>query len=118
MIIGNEVSYLTLEGLVEQFNVFEEVRELTQYDITENFPKYGERKYTLYNLKGEIEYIDNCKMVVFSDAEEVLIEDDTRVLNGFLEQSIFEIAYSTDNHIFEAEIVFKDGFINIAAHYA
>ena len=117
MIKGNEIRNLSVRGLVEQFNVFEDFKELTRYDITESFPKYGERRYTVYNLKGEIEYIDNCRMLVFSDAEEYLTIDDTRVLNGFMEESVFEILYSTDNNVFEAEIILKDGFINIVAHY-
>jgi hypothetical protein len=118
MIKGNITGYLTMNKVIEQFIIFEDFNELTRYDVTEEFGDKSPRTYSLWNLKGEIENLDDGnKIVCFSDAEELIYEGEMKVLMGFLESSVLEIAYSTDNGVYEVELTFRDGTINIVANY-
>lgn len=77
-------------------------------------PLHGERRYTLYNLRCDIEGIGDDEIVVFYDAEEVLFEDMTRVLNAFLISSLKNVSYQSKfgkEHI--VKFKFSSGYIEI-----
>lgn len=78
-----------------------------RYTITEYFAKCGMCTYELYNLI--MEYEDG--IVFCSDAEEVLLENNTYVLNGFLTESVIYVGFQK----YETMITlsFDDGYIRI-----
>ncbi|ROR28170.1 hypothetical protein EDD66_105109 [Mobilisporobacter senegalensis] len=103
-----------IDNIREFFEENDNWQDTTKYEVIERFPLYGERRYTLYNLLCEIDGLGKDEMVVFYDAEDVLIEDITRVLNMFLVTSVKKVSYECkfgNEHI--VKFKFSDGYIEI-----
>lgn len=94
------------EQLVDKIEEWTWCAGIMDWHITEDFLKNGEREYYLQGLK--MDYEDD--VVVSSDMNDELIEDLTRVLNGFAVASIINIEIQ-DKHVIK--IYFKDGSITI-----
>ena len=108
---GENGHTITIEGLVDQLQIFTDWREITKYNITENFPKIGKCTYALVNLNADIE----DGMAAFYDAEEILPEDSTRVLNNFMLESVLSVRHDwkEGTNIYTVLIKFEDGTISI-----
>lgn len=71
-----------------------------KYKVIEDFPLYGKRRYSLKDLRAEIE----SEMVYFYDSNKVLLSN-TYVLNGFSYKDIKSVKKENDCWI----IIFKSG---------
>lgn len=103
-----------IDNIKEFFEENENWQEPTKYEVIERFPLNGERRYTLYNLLCDIDGFGEDEVVVFYDAEDVLIEDLSRVLNIFLVTLVKKVSYECkfgSEHI--VKFKFSDGYIEI-----
>ena len=84
---GKIMKKTNIQGLVNDLDMFNATREITNYQITECFPNNKERTYDLTNLTATIE----DQFVTFDDVNDDLIENDTKILYQFVESSVLEV---------------------------
>jgi len=84
---GKIMKITNIQGLLNDLDMFNATRELTNYEITERFLDERCSTYNLIKLRADIE--DN--FVTFDDGLGDLIENDTRILYQFLESSVLEV---------------------------
>lgn len=108
--------YGTLEALVEQLQDFEDLNEITKFEVVEKFGDKPVRKFEFLNLKAEIFEVEGERGILFVDAEGK-IYDTYSVLLGFLERSIQTAYFSIPKHgICEIRLILSDGYVDITAH--
>lgn len=103
-----KLQLITVDDLIEKLNDEQEESECIRYKITEEF-KTNTREYELLNLKGETE----DSLFIFSDAEDRLSEDGTRVLMMFQESSVVAACFKMQGKKWISKILFNDGMITI-----
>jgi hypothetical protein len=104
----------SLEMVQEQMQIFTDYIELTTYEITEKFPKFGERKYYACNLEMEF----HNDIVMLTDAEGIISMDGTRVSNGFAIANVKNVTMKSldiKDMKMNFRFDFKDGYIDIVS---
>ena len=106
-----EEAIFDIEGLILQLETFIGCEEVVSYRVTETFPKSGKRTYAVINLSAETEN----GIVTFDDVEHEISNDDTRVLNLFMIDSIESInhTFSDVTNLYTTMLIFKSGTIMI-----
>jgi rRNA maturation protein Rpf1 len=108
-----QITLKQLKGQLFTFNTWNKGSQV-QYDITENFPKHGERSYTIHNLDIKKEKNNLGEYIVSSSTNDEILSDCTRVLNVFSPKLVQVIHDDIeDDKTYIATIQFADGCIEI-----
>lgn len=106
LLLTNEI---TVDGLIEQLEVFSDFIEIPKFHVIEEFKKNGKLEYDLLGLTATKE----ADVVIFDDLEDVIAVGETNVLNMIMEESVENIFATADMRNWAAEIFFKDGSIKL-----
>lgn len=108
----NTMKKVTINNFLKQISkIGDDWQFPKKYIITEDFPVNGKRTYEIYNLTFEQE----DGIIIFDDAEGLLLETMPNVLAAFLRKSVLEVrqAINEKDFILRTLLKFKDGSINI-----
>jgi hypothetical protein len=91
-----------IKKLINQLKIDNDVNEITEYKVIENFVK--KQTYLVHNLEAEVE----AGEVFFGDIEGVIASNQF-VLMGFLNRSVIDLSFELDKVV----INFASGSIQI-----
>lgn len=116
LLANEKKEYITFEKLSEELSLLPLRYGVECYKIIQSFPKHGRVSYILRGLEFEIEE----GIVYFSDADNILLENNTLALLTFMHNSVKKLCkFKTEDDINDPDyyrIEFKDeynGFIEV-----